>query len=78
MHFSGRNFERFFVVIHATALVFNEKDLYFCEFKKVISLGVALIRDSNPYIYKSFLLAKLFSQEIAFTISSKGKGPFFS
>ena len=55
MHFSGRNFDRLEVVIQAAALVFNEKSLYFCEFKKVISLSVALFKVSNPCITTLFL-----------------------
>ena len=43
MQLFGRNFERPFVVIHAIALVFKEKSLYFAEFRKVISFVVAFL-----------------------------------
>ena len=78
IHFSGRNFVRFVVVIQAAALVFKDKFLYLMEFRKVISFLLALINDSKPYISMLFLFTKSAVQPIVFTISFKGKGPFFS
>ena len=43
-----RYFDKLDVVMHAAALVFNEKSLYFWEFKKVISFDVAFVNDSRP------------------------------
>ena len=45
-----RNLERLGDVKQAAAFVLSEKFLYLLEFKKVISLLVALSKDSKPYI----------------------------
>ena len=47
--------ERFDDVIHATAFVLVDKSLYLIEFKKVISLVLALSKDSKLFIFKLFL-----------------------
>ena len=52
IHFSGKNFERLGDVMQAAALVFNDKSLYLAEFKKVISLFLALSSDSLHIFFK--------------------------
>ena len=42
--FFGKNFSKFFVVIHANDLVFEARSLYFIESKKVISFSLAEIK----------------------------------
>ena len=64
--------------MHAAALVLEDKFWYLLEFKKVISLLVALSKDSKLCIVRSFFDEKFSLDPIALTISLKGKGPFFS
>ena len=51
---------------------------YLTEFKKVISLLLALSKDSKLYILKSFFNKESTLLPIILAISRKGKGPLFS
>ena len=74
IHSSGRNLARFKVVIQAAALVFNEKFLYFWEFKKVISLFPADTKSFISWI-KLWSLDKSLVALINSEIFDKGNGP---
>ena len=68
--FLGKKFSKFFVVMHATALVFDARSLYLIELKKVKSLFVAL---SNVLISYILIFIDFF---VKFSKSScKLKGP---
>ena len=78
IYYVRKNLDKLGEVIQAAAFVFKDSSLYLFEFKNVISLFVAFVSDSKPYIFRLFLFDILSRDPITLAISLKGKGPFIS